>query len=319
MLVQISCPARIDIGNRLDYPSHFFSLPSQGAKTANISINLMTTISYSPNSAEIISLSTESISEQHERGRLDPSKSRLPLLCAILNHFGVDSGTFRISSQVPYGSGLGGSGILVVSLIALIKRLRLGVISEADYPSLCMTAHLLENWLGFSTTGFQDQLAALHGGANLWTWGAELESGGTSFYRRTPILPVGGTAQLDEHILLCFTGQRHRPSRISKRARMLSGADLGRWTEVSQQTENFAVALRDSDWRSAARCLNAECDLRIAIDPTCLSSRAQLLVTAGRSLGLGCRYAGHGSGGAACGRVGDRRRGCNSASRRQVA
>jgi len=257
----------------------------------------MTTISYSVNSPNRISFVTDSISEHHDYRNMHSGKSRFPILCAILYHFGVTSGTFHIASQVPYGSGLGGSGMLVVALIALISKLRLGIICEQDYPSLCLVAHLFENWLGFSSTGFQDQLAALHGGANLWTWGTELDSGVLRFYKRTPILPSGGAAELDRHILLCFTGQRHRPSRMRRQATRLTGDELKRWITVSQHTDNFAVALQNSDWSGAAQHLNAECDLREAIDPACLSNRAKLLVHAGRHPGVGCRYAGHGHGG----------------------
>jgi galactokinase/mevalonate kinase-like predicted kinase len=233
--------------------------PLQNAKI-NISINLRKAISYFPKPDNVISLVADSISEQHDHRKLTEGKSRFPMLCAILNYFGITGGTFRINSQVPYGSGLGGSGMLVVSLIALIRRLRFGVISEHDYASLCLTAHFLENWLGFSSTGFQDQLAALHGGANLWTWGAELDSSEPAFYRRTPILPGNGAAELDKHLLLCFTGQRHRPSRMWEQVRTLKGRELKRWMEVSQYTENFAMALSNSDWKGAARA--AKCRVR---------------------------------------------------------
>ena len=124
-----------------------------------------------------------------------------------------------------------------------------------------------------------------------------LDSSEPAFYRRTPILPASGAAELDKHLLLCLTGQRHRPSRMWEQVRTLKGREVKRWMEVSHHTENFAMALSQSDWRSAAQHLNEECDVRMALDPGCLSKRAKLLVNAGRHSGLGCRYAGHGHGG----------------------
>src|ERR1035437_2934634 len=110
-LVHVSCPARVDVGNRLDYPSFFLSLPSGIAKTANIAIELRTKLTYSPCRPGKISFVTNSMTEEH-CGYPDPSKSNFPVLCAVLHHFGVTSGVFTIDSQIPPGSGLGGSGVL---------------------------------------------------------------------------------------------------------------------------------------------------------------------------------------------------------------
>lgn len=293
--VRISCPARLDVGNQLDYPSYFLSLASQTARTANIAIELRTSVSYLANRRRGITLLTNSISEHHA-GSVNPAKSRFPDLCVLLRHFGVTSGTFRIDSQIPPRSGLGGSGALAIAMVALIKKIRLGTLSDQDWPTLSLITHLLENWLGFSSTGFQDQLAALYGGANLWTWGIHFD-GVAPIYKRSSILPLGGADELNEHILLCFTGQSHAPTRMSKQVRRLEGSERAQWERVSRHTESFSAALRTSDWIGAARHLNAECDLRGKLDSTCLSARARVLVNVGRQSGVGCRYAGHGHGG----------------------
>jgi D-glycero-alpha-D-manno-heptose-7-phosphate kinase len=293
--VRVSCPARVDIGNKLDYPSYFLSMPSQTTKTANIALELRTSISFSPSPRNCLSIVTDSITEQHH-SRPDPAKSQFPILCSLINHFGLKRGKFRIESQVPLSSGLGGSAMLIVSLIALIRKLQCSAADEGDWPSLVLIAHLFENWLGYSSTGFQDQLAALHGGANLWTWGTHFESS-MPIYSKDSIMPEGGAEELGRHVLLCYTGQSHRRNRSGKQFRGLSDKEVPQWTKVSYCTDEFAAALKNSDWISAGRLLNAECNLREQIDPTCLSRRAKLLVAAGRECGLGCRYAGHGHGG----------------------
>src|ERR1039458_5233786 len=133
--VRISCPARLDVGNQLDYPSYFLSMASQTARTANIAIELRTSVSYLANRRRGISLLANSISEHHSRG-LNPAKSSFPDLCVLLDHFGVTSGTFRIESQIPSRSGLGGSGALVIAMVALIKKIRLGTVGDQDWPTL---------------------------------------------------------------------------------------------------------------------------------------------------------------------------------------
>jgi D-glycero-alpha-D-manno-heptose-7-phosphate kinase len=293
--VRVSCPARVDIGNRLDYPSFFLSLPAGVAKTANIAIELRTTLTYSPNKPGHISFVTDSIKEEHT-GYPDPSSSRFPVLCAVLHHFGVTSGVFRIESQIPPGSGLGGSGVLTVAAIGLVKALIDGPLREQDRPTIALLAHFLENWLGFSSTGLQDQLAALHGGANLWSWGAKLK-GPEPLYAQANIMPSGGFEELGRHMLLCFTGQPHPHNRAGEQFRRLQRSDLSLWERVAQLTQEFGTALKAADWGGAAHFLNAECVFREEIAPACLSSRARLLAGVARQCGVGCRYAGHGHGG----------------------
>jgi D-glycero-alpha-D-manno-heptose-7-phosphate kinase len=297
----VTCPARIDIGNSLDYPSSYYSLRSQSARTANIAIELRTSISWSPNPRGGISFLTSGRAEHHRALRPGVA-SRFPMLCALFRHFDIHNGVFHISSEVPRGSGLGGSGMLLVAALALLKCKSAGRISARDWPSIALVAHMFENWLGFSSTGFHDQLAALYGGANTWVWGTHLESL-HPFFERIPFSPPGGLPELGKHLLLCFTGQGHRPTRMNRHIGALPAKHLGVWSEVSDKTAAFAKAVSLSDWTGAAVSLNTECDLRRSLDPGCLSQRAKALIEAGRSCGLGCRYAGHGHGGCvwACG------------------
>jgi D-glycero-alpha-D-manno-heptose-7-phosphate kinase len=285
----------VDVGNRLDYPSFFLSLPTGAAKTANIAIELRTTLTYSPCKPGYISFLTNSLTETHV-GYPDPSKSHFPAMCAVLHHFGVTSGVFNIDSQIPPGGGLGGSGVLTVAAISLVKALLFGPATEDDRQRIALLAHFLENWLGFSSTGFQDQLAALYGGANLWSWGASFASDG-ALYTQTNIMPIGGGEDLCKHILVCFTGQSHPRNRAGEQFRRLPASEMRRWDKVAQLTFEFSNSLKIADWESAAHYLNLECALREEIAPACLSPRSLHLAAAARQSGAGCRYAGHGHGG----------------------
>jgi D-glycero-alpha-D-manno-heptose-7-phosphate kinase len=296
-----SCPARIDIGNSLDFPNIHFSLPAGLARTTNIAIDMRTSVSWSPDPKGRVSVVLADGTEE-SGARREGETSRCAVLWALLRHVGADSGTFRISSDVPRGSGLGGSGMLLLATLALVRVRRSGRATSREWPGLALTVHMFENWLGFSRTGFQDQLAALYGGMNTWVWGTHLEPGAPCFTRR-PLRPRGGAAEMEKHLLLCYTGQPHRPTRMSRRIGAVRGRDLALWAEVSAQTRAFADAVERAAWEEAAERLNAECALRRELVPRCLSDRASRLIEAATECGLGARYAGHGHGGCvwACG------------------
>lgn len=293
--MQASCPARIDIGNSLDYPSFFYSLPARKAYTTNIAVNLRTTVSWKPARNGYVSIRRGHLKEDYH-GIPDPEKSRLPLICALLRHFEVSSGIFHIDSQVPPGSGLGGSGLLTVALLALIKRLHTGSVSERDFNSLVLSAHFFENWLGYSSTGFHDQLAAAYGGAHIWNWGTHMR-GQWPVFKKKSVMPAGGPEELSRNILVCFTGQAHSPNIAGSRFQSLLQKDIPKWSAVSEHARLFGLALRRSNWAQASRHLNEECQLREELSPGCLSPRARKLILEARQLGVGARYAGHGSGG----------------------
>jgi D-glycero-alpha-D-manno-heptose-7-phosphate kinase len=293
--IEVSCPGRVDIGNSLDYPHLYLSLGQATAHTVNIAVDLRTTVRWEPSRRAGMTLIVEGQRESH-RGVPDPSRSRFPLLSSLTRHFELTAGVLSVSSRIPVGSGLGGSGVLLVALFALVQKATIGTLRQSDWPSLAMSAHLFENWLGFSASGFHDQLAALYGGANQWTWGTHFRSASPVF-KRLAINPAGGAAAISRHILLCFTGQPHAKIRRPPDPGWLPTQKLQRWREVSELTTAFAKSLRQARWTEAARYLNDECSLREQIRPACLSARARLLVDAARSSGVGCRYTGHGHGG----------------------
>lgn len=294
-VLQASCPSRVDIGNTLDFPSHFFSLPNRSARTANIAIELRTKAMWWPDRPGRITLIGNSVTEEHQ-GLLDPRKSRFPILCIILSHFGITSGRFRIVTDIPRGSGLGGSGALITAFMALAKTLVEGRVAQKDWAGLLVLAHLFENWLGFSKAGFQDQLAGLYGGANLWTWGSHFDHP-IPFVERRPVVPPAGLERLREHMALAFTGEPHGKIESASGFLPIAGRDMTRWSGVSDRTLEFVNALERGDWNQAALHLNAECGMREELNPDCITKRARGLLDLARACGAGARYTGNGGGG----------------------
>ena len=171
-----------------------------------------------------------------------------------------------------------------------------------DNDSVIISAHLFENWMGFSSTGFHDQLAAVFGGAHTWTWGTHLR-GKQPIFKKKSVLPIGGVTELSKHLIVCFTGQVHPPNSAGTKFHSLPEHQITMWMAVSEHAKMFGTVLRQSNWTQASWHLNEECKLREKLFPGCLSPRTRILIHAARETGAGARYAGHGGGGAvwACG------------------
>jgi len=107
----------------------------------------------------------------------------------------------EISSDAPAGSGLGGSSALVTAVVAALAVLAERSLTAEEVAEL---AYRIEREdLGISG-GWQDQYAAAFGGCNL----LEFSKGGV----RVRPLTVGedGLAELNRHLLLCYTGAVRR-------------------------------------------------------------------------------------------------------------
>lgn len=121
------------------------------------------------------------------------------LVKAAVNHFGVRQG-FKafIRSDVPPGSGLGGSSTLMVAIIKAFAEWQKIKMSKAD---LALLAYRLEREEIGLSGGKQDQYAAAYGGFNMMYFskkGVEVKP-----------LKVKDSLikELEERSILCFTGK----------------------------------------------------------------------------------------------------------------
>ena len=296
-MIEVSCPARVDIGNTLDIPSYFFSMPLGTAHTVNIAIGLRTKVSYSPSRNSYIEIMSDGIVERNvESFDRNMKGSRFPMIWGVLKHFKIKTGIFQIESDIPKGSGLGGSAALMVSLISTVLKLKGLEVSKQIRDKVLLFCHLFENWLGFSSTGFHDQLAAIWGGANLWTWGVDFQQDGL-VYQKYKLLSSKDSSLINERLILTFTGESHKATKMELHSKLLSEHELKPWYTISQLAKYFSSVLETKDWESAARFLNKECDICAEIAPNCISKRAGLLIKIARNEGVGSRHVGHGHGG----------------------
>ncbi len=130
-----------------------------------------------------------------------PLDGNMDLIKAVTNHFGVTEGfDMSIRSDVPAGSGLGGSSTMIVSMIGAIANWQ-----DVDMSKLEMAAlayHLEREVIGLKG-GKQDQYAAVFGGFN----SLRFDSGGVAVLPAK--IPQDIIYELQCRSVMCFTGMTH--------------------------------------------------------------------------------------------------------------
>lgn len=215
----------------------------------------------------------------------------LPLHEAVLRHLAPAAGFEVVTrSDVPAGSGLGGSSALAVSLLAALMA-RTGV--AADRDAIALLARDLEAQVLEIPTGTQDHLAALHGGLAAIHYGP-----GPSV--REP-LPLDIQA-FESRSLLAFLGA----SRVSARAnwdmvrRALDGDAATRrgLQAIAAIAGAMRVALLQGDLDEGGRLLAAEWEERRGLSPEVSTPETERAIASAREAGAaGGKICGAGGGG----------------------
>jgi D-glycero-alpha-D-manno-heptose-7-phosphate kinase len=197
-----------------------------------------------------------------------PLTGPFALVNSIIHHFRITGFQLVLHSDVPLGSGLGGSGAVAVVVIAAIcaalsqsSKTRIG-----DYFWIARLAHQLENSVVASLTGLQDQLAAVFGGVNMWTWHYSQRK---RPYTRQILLRKSDFPFLSKRIAVAFTGAQRISTPVSAQYLddYLAGKTRQEWIEISRWVSMFAKALHEKDCACAWRALDEEMRVRDRICP----------------------------------------------------
>lgn len=166
---------------------------------------------------------------------------------AVLRHFGVSRGLdIFLASEVPPGTGLGSSSAITVALVQALATLLDRPLSRAD---LAETAARIEIDDLKMPIGRQDQYAAAFGGLNLITFGAQGQGPG-----HVEPLHLGAerVRQLEQHLMLFFTGATHNSAEILRAQQADSGEDRGPVVEALHAIKALALEMRTcllaGDW-----------------------------------------------------------------------
>lgn len=296
-VVEASAPCRINCGGTWDLPA--FALPFEwlNPTTVNIALELRTRVRLTSCEEGRLIVSSTGFPTKEYPSFTSPFDSRLGLVSAIVSCFGLHGLHVQIESTSPPRSGLGGSGAVAVALIGALNELGADLgLRQLSQMEIAVLAHRIEDGLGVSLTGLQDQVAALYGGVNQWIW--KYSSLSEPFQRR-PLVPQEQVGELEKHLLIAYTGAAHESSQLNQMwiNDFLAGTNRDIWYRIHSITNEFASAISATDWDMAAQLLGQESDLRAAITPEMIPSRASDLMDDVKELSCGARFAGAGGGG----------------------
>ncbi len=287
--VTVTAPARVDLaGGSLDlWP---LGLLVEGALTVNVAVGLRARASLKREGREGVGLRSRDLDESY-RWRRGRPRGRLALLERYVEALGLEEGwSLETASDVPPGSGLGGSSALSVAVAAALEAASGRRFDPAALVALCRdveAAHLR------IPTGVQDFWPALHGGALAIHYSPGRE--------RVERLCVD-LAALGRRLVVAYSGR----SRLSARTnwalvkRFLDGEPetVRRLEDIAGAARAVRQALLQSDFDEAGRLLNEEWGARRGLAEGVETEEVRGLLEAGRKAGaLGGKACGAGGGG----------------------
>jgi D-glycero-alpha-D-manno-heptose-7-phosphate kinase len=199
----------------------------------------------------------------------------------------------RITSAVPAASSLGTSGAVCVGLIAALDALRGDLRPAADLAS---AAHRAEAERIGRQSGVQDQLAAAHGGANVFD---------ISRYPDASARPVAVSAVLataiDRQLAHVAYGSPHDSSEVHEEVIAVlegEGPSAPRLEALRLLADRAGHALAGTDVDAYGAVLTAATDAQAALHPALVSDAAHALIDLARTCGAaGWKVNGAGGGG----------------------
>ena len=295
--ISASAPCRIDMGGTLDIATLHYPLRSFHPLTVNLAVDQRTRVHLSTYTPGHIKVSSRGFDSAGFNADEVPFDHPLGLMFAVAAYFGAHGIHVRIESPSPPKSGLGGSSVAVVALVAAFARLgeRQGR-KMLTKRQIAMLAHAIESAVSMVPCGIQDQLAAVYGGVNAWAWHAN--GSGSNFTRRI-LVKKANHQRFQQQILLAYSGVQHVSSDINGQwlRRFLSGNDRKAWLKIIACTRRFANALAENDIKSAVDAMNEEVDTRRKLTPAVLGKMGEQLVETSIRSGCGARFTGAGGGG----------------------
>jgi D-glycero-alpha-D-manno-heptose-7-phosphate kinase len=234
------------------------------------------------------------------RSGMIPATSDRWLLKAV-DAFGLAGVAFELSSLRPglLSSGLGGSATAMTAVCLLANRLAGDPMDSAQIVGL---ASRLENDLGNSLTGTQEQWNVVRGGVVDYVWlpwgmpGEPRQGLGTCVQYR--LVPPDGYAELEARMALFHTGKTRSSADVNRRwvAMLRDDAAFERLMELPGLTYEYREGLRTSDWERVLGSLRDFRRLRAELVPEFMAG-ADALVDLAAARGAEAFPLGAGGGG----------------------
>lgn len=295
--VTASAPCRLDMGGTLDISTLHFSLQRFRPVTVNLAINLRTQVRLSRYTPGVVKVSSQGFEPAEFPEDRVPFDHPLGLIFAVAAYFGVHGVHIEIDSASPPRSGLGGSSVAAVALVAALVKLGEG---HGGKPftrrRIALIAHAIEAAVNMVPCGYQDQLAAAYGGVNAWEWHADIDR---SKYSRRILIKKSAYRHFEKQLLLAYCGVPHVSNDINGKwlQQFMTGENRRPWIKMIACTHRFAAALTDNDIQSAVAAINEEVELRMELTPDVIGGLGLQLMDVAHEAGCAARFTGAGGGG----------------------
>jgi len=305
--IEASAPCRIDMGGTLDISTFYYPLRHLFPCTVNIAINLRTTVRLFPYDKNKIKVTSKGFKGAEYFLDKAPFNHPLGLIFAIASYFRAEGIHIDIDSSSPPRSALGGSSVAAVALVEAFSKVK----EKKGAPpisgkNIALLSQTIEASVAGVPCGFQDQLAAVYGGANVWYWPRDCQG---PFFKKQTIIPKRHLLKFERHLLLAYCGVPHESKDVNKKwvKQFLSGKHHGLWAEIIVCTQKFADALIKRDIPAACEQMNKETAIRRKMTPEVLDEIGNALVKSAIKNRCGARFTGAGGGGCiwALGRIED--------------
>lgn len=295
--IKASAPCRVDFGGTLDLPAMHYPMRHISPCTFNMALDMRTRVKISSWSQGKVKVSSTGFPDAEFESDVLPFKHPMGLIFALASYFNLDGVHIEIFSESPPRSALGGSSVASVALVGALKMLLSGRNENASDPSfrrdICQIAHAIESGTAGVPCGYQDQLAAAFGGANLWSWTAD--PSGSPYIKEEAALKK---ESLDSNIIVAYCGRPHVSADVnSEWMKRFASGERNPWIKISGLTRAFYKAFSTEDWASAASLMNEETEIRLMMTPDVLDETGKKLYESAKSSGCGSRFAGAGGGG----------------------
>jgi len=295
--IEASAPCRIDVGGTLDISTFYYPLRHLFPCTVNIAIKLRTKVRLLPYDKNKIKVTSKGFKSAEYFLDKTPFDHPLGLIFAIAAYFRAEGIHVDIDSSSPPRSALGGSSAAAVALIGAFSKVKEKK-GEDPIPrkNIAFLSQTIEASVAGVPCGFQDQLAAVYGGANVWYWPGDYQI--PSFKKKT-ILPKRYLPEFEQNLLLAYCGIPHESKNVNQKwvNQFLSGKYHGLWTEIIVCTHKFADALIKRDIAGACEQMNKETAVRRKMTPEVLDEIGKDLVESAKKTRCGARFTGAGGGG----------------------
>jgi D-glycero-alpha-D-manno-heptose-7-phosphate kinase len=296
--IEASAPCRIDMGGTLDIRTFYYPLRHLSPCTFNAAIDLRTRVRLMPYHNDRIKISSKGFKSAEFHIDQAPFTHPLGLMFAAGVYFDAKNVHAQIESQSPPRSALGGSSAAVVALIAAFSKL----CQQAYEAQTLSRSHMailtqgLEESVAGVPCGFQDQLAAIYGGINVWGWPTGVEH---PQFRKKVVVPKRWHKHFEKHLLVAYCGKPHISKDINGRwvQQFLAGKFRHLWTDIVSVTQQFVSALNERNYALAGKLMNRETGIRRKMTPDVLDEIGRRLTQSARSHGCGARFTGAGGGG----------------------